>query len=254
MLTYMSAFNRNDPMSAEAVPETTTASQFWSGARVGLPVVVASAPFAFLFGIIAVDNGFSVAEATLMSAAVFGGASQMVGLELFGHHIAPWLVVMSIFAVNFRHVLYSAALGRRISHWPALQQALGFFFLTDPQYAEAERKGEAGQRVGFAWYMGMALAIYVPWVIESGLGAFFGNLIPDPHSIGLDFLLPIYFLGLVMSFRKRANWLPVVAISAVASIIAINTVGSPWHVTIGAAAGVAFAAIFPPRGRVEIEP
>jgi predicted branched-subunit amino acid permease len=235
-------------MSAED-NRSTTASEFWAGVRIGFPVTVASAPFAFLFGVIAIDNGFSVWEAVLMSATVYAGASQMVGLELFGQAIAPWLVVVSIFAVNFRHVLYSAALGRRIGHWPVLQQALGFFVLTDPQYAEAEIKGEAGEEVNFAWYMGMGAIIYVPWVIESGLGAFFGNLIPDPHAIGMDFLLPIYFLGLVMSFRKRASWLPVVAISAAASIVAFNTVGSPWHVSIGAAAGVAYAAIFPPRVR-----
>jgi len=241
-------------MTAEAISDSRTASDFWAGVRVGFPVFVASAPFAILFGVFAVDNGFSVGETILMSAAVYGGASQMVGIELFGQKIAPWLVVLSIFAVNFRHVLYSATLGRRVSHWPLLQQAVGFFLLTDPQYAEAERKGEAGENVSFAWYMGMGLVIYVPWVIESGLGALFGNLIPDPHAIGMDFLLPIYFLGLVMSFRKRANWLPVVAVSAVASIIAIKTVGSPWHVSIGAVVGVALAAFLPVRNNAGVEP
>lgn len=241
-------------MSAEAISESTTASEFWAGIRVGVPVAVASAPFAFLFGVIAVDNGFTVAETLLMSAIVYAGASQMVGLELFGQNIAPWLVVLSIFAVNFRHVLYSAAIGRRIAHWPPLQQAIGFFVLTDPQYAETERKGEAGETVSFAWYMGMGAAIYVPWVIEGGLGAFFGNLIPDPHAIGMDFLLPIYFLGLVMSFRTRSNWLPVVTVSAAASILAFNTVGSPWHVSIGAAAGVALAAMLPVQDGRGIEP
>ena len=48
-----------------------------------------------------------------------------------------------------------------------------------------------------------------------------------------------------MSFRKRPLWLPVVVVSAVASIIAYKTVGSPWHVTIGAIAGIAVAAIVP---------
>ena len=57
-----------------------------------------------------------------MSATVYGGASQMVGIELFGQKIAPWLIVLSIFAVNFRHVLYSAALGRRLAHWPLLAE------------------------------------------------------------------------------------------------------------------------------------
>lgn len=222
-------------------------AEFWQGARLSVPVVVASAPFAVLFGALAIDNGFSVGEATLMSATIYGGASQLVGIELFGQHVAPWLVVLSIFAVNFRHVLYSAAVGQYFDHWPLLKQLVAYFFLVDPQYAEAERRGEAGEGVTFVWYMGMAIPIYVFWVAESALGALFGRLIPDTHAIGLDFLLPIYFLGMVMGFRKRPRWLPIVLVSAAASMIAYKTVGSPWHVSIGALAGVLLAAALPLR-------
>lgn len=234
-------------MSAEAISEDRAKSEFWDGVRLSMPVVVASAPFAVLFGALAVGNGFSVLEAFLMSALIFGGASQMVGIELFGQHVAPWLIVLSIFAVNFRHVLYSAGLGRRIAHWPVVQQALGFFIMTDPQYAVSEARAQSGETVGFAWYLGLGLPVYVFWVIESALGAVFGKLIPDTHALGIDFLLPIYFLGLVMGFRKRPLWLPVVVASAVASTIAYKTVGSPWHVSIGAVAGVLLAVILPPH-------
>ena len=234
-------------MSAETLTENSVVNDFWDGVRLSMPVVVAAAPFGLLFGAIAIDNGFSVLEATLMSALIFGGASQMVGIELFGQHVAPWLIVLSIFAVNFRHVLYSAGIGRRIAHWPVFQQALGYFVLTDPQFAVAERRAEAGETVSFAWYMGLGLPVYVLWVIESALGAVFGKLIPDTHALGIDFLLPIYFLGLVLGFRKRPLWLPVVMASAVASIIAYKTVGSPWHVSIGAVAGVLLAVILPPH-------
>lgn len=238
-------------MSADAIPEKPARSRFsadvWAGMKSGMPVAVAAAPFGVLFGALAVKNGFSVAEATMMSLTIFGGASQMVGIELFGQHIAPWLVVLSIFAVNFRHVLYSASIGRRLSHWSGLQQAIAYFFLTDPQFADTERRAEGGRKVSFVWYMGMGLTMYVPWVVESWLGALFGNLIPDPHAIGMDFLLPIYFLGLVLSFRGRANWLPVVAASSVASILAVQFVGSPWHVSIGAAAGIVLGAFLPAR-------
>lgn len=238
-------------MSAETLSEQGRTGDFRRGIRVGIPVVVASAPFGLLFGALAVDNGFTVAEAVLMSASIYGGASQMVGLDLFGARVAPWLIVLSIFAVNFRHVLYSGAVGRRIRHWPGVQQAIGFFFLVDPQYAESELKGGRGEEITFAWYMGMALPIYVCWVVEAWIGATFGNLVPNPHALGLDFLLPIYFLGLVMDFRRRPFWLPVVAASAVASVIAYKLVGSPWHVTIGAAAGILLAASMPleRRGR-----
>ena len=218
---------------------------FIQGARKSVPVVVASAPFGMLFGVVAVQNGLSISEAALMSAIVFAGASQLVGLELFGQSIPAWVVVLSIFAVNFRHVLYSAALSRHVMHWTPLKRVIGFFFLTDPQYGESERRSVGGQ-LTFAWYIGMATPIYVFWVLEAVIGAAFGNLIPDPHAIGLDFLLPIYFLGMVMDFRDRPLWLPVVAASSIASVIAYNTVGSPWHVSIGALAGVLLAAVLTP--------
>lgn len=231
--------------------DKTGLSEFWSGARTSVPVLVAVVPFGLLFGALAVDNGFTVAEAVLMSGLIYGGASQMVGIELFGQKIAPWLIVLSIFAVNFRHVLYSAAFGRRITNWPPIKQAVAFFLLTDPQFAEAEQRQERGKGVSFAWYVGYGLAMWTAWIAETALGAFFGKLIPDPHALGLDFLLPIYFLGLVMSFRKRPLWLPVVAASAVASILAYKFVGSPWHVSIGAAGGVLLAATATPAGNEE---
>lgn len=219
---------------------------FLRGARLSLPVIVASAPFGLLFGVVAVDNGFTIAEAVFMSAAVFAGASQMVGIELFGQEIAPWLIVFSIFAVNFRHVLYSAVVGRKLGHWSVAEKAAGFFFLIDPTFAEMERRSEEGSKSSFAWYMGLSLPIYLCWVAETGIGATFGRLLPDTHALGFDFMLPIYFLGLVMSFRKRPLWLPVVAASAAASMIAYKTVGSPWHVSIGAAAGILLAAFAAP--------
>lgn len=236
-------------MSASSDIEPHRGSEFFQGVRASIPVVVAVAPFGVLFGMVAVENGFTTFEAVLMSAAIFGGASQMVGIDLFGANVAPWLIVFSIFAVNFRHILYSATISRYISHWTPLQRYFGFFLLIDPQFAETEQRVEQGHPISFAWYFGVALPLYICWIAEAGIGALFGRFIPNPQALGIDFLLPIYFLGLVMSFRKRPLWLPVVAISAVASILAYRTVGSPWHVSIGAAAGVLFSALLPPGER-----
>jgi 4-azaleucine resistance transporter AzlC len=220
---------------------------FWNGARRGAPIILSASPFGALFGALAVDNGFSIVDALFMSATVFAGASQMVGLELFGHSVQPWLIVLSVFAVNFRHVLYSASMARHVAHFSLVQKGLALFLLTDPQYAETEKRGERGEPVTFTWYMGLGLAIYVPWLVATLLGAVFGGLIGDPRAVGLDVMLPIYFMALVLGFRQRDNWLPVVALSSVVSVIAMHLVGSPWHVSIGALAGVVLAACLPPR-------
>lgn len=221
-------------------------ADFFEGLRGGSAVALASAPFAALFGALAADNGMTLGEITLMSASIYAGASQMVGLELFGHNIQAWVIVASIVAVNFRHVLYSAAIAPHIKHFSALQKFFTFFLLVDPQFAETVKRGESGRPVTFAWYLGFGIIIYIPWVIVSLLGGTLGSLIGDPKSIGLDILLPAYFLGIVLDFRHRDNFLPVASVSAVASVIAYHYVGSPWHVSLGAAAGIILAALFPP--------
>jgi len=218
---------------------------FLDGMRRAVPPALATAPFGILFGALAIQNGLSAVEATLMSAMIYAGASQLVGLDLFGQKIAPWLIVLSIFAVNFRHVLYSAALGRRLGHWSRMQRVLGFFFLTDPQYADGERQA-ISRGLTFSWYMGYATLLYSFWVAEAAIGATFGDLISNPYALGLDFMLPIYFVGMVMGFRLRPLWFPVVAASALASTVAYYLIGSPWHVSIGAVAGVLLAAIMTP--------
>lgn len=218
-------------------------TDFKNGFQASIPVIIAIAPFGVLFGALAVDNGLSLFEASLMSLAVFAGASQIVGIDLFGEQVAPWLIVLSIFAVNFRHVLYSAVMGRRFADvaWP--RRLLAFFFLTDPQFAVCEKRIEEGNKLTLPWYFGLAIPTYSLWVLTSILGALFGTLIPDMEALGIDFLVAVYFLGLLMSFRGRTSWLSVVAVSSLVALISYKTIGSPWHVSIGALAGILTAVI-----------
>lgn len=206
-------------------------------------MIVAAMPFGALFGAIAVKNGMTVFEAVLMSATIFAGASQLVGIELFGAQIAPWLIVFSIFAVNFRHILYSAVIGRRTPHFSSWQRYVASFFLVDPHFAETEQRAESGIKVTFAWMLGGGIMWWFAWIVATWIGAIFGNLIENPAQLGIDFLLPVYFLCIVMGFRKRANWLAVVAVSAIASVAAFHFVGSPWHVSLGAVCGIVTAAV-----------
>jgi len=230
-------------MSAQ---QATPRDQFLEGIVQSLPIIVGVAPFGMLFGMLAVENDFSVGEAVFMSATIYAGASQLVGIDLFGSRVAPWLIVLSIFAVNFRHVLYSASLGRYFARWPIGQQIIGYFLLVDPLFAETERRISRGGRLHFAWYMGMGLTLYIVWLITTYLGAVFGPLIPDPHAIGIDFLLAIFFFCTVLTFRTRHNWFPIAASSALGAILAYKTIGSPWHVTVGALVGVLVGAFLPP--------
>jgi predicted branched-subunit amino acid permease len=154
-----------------------------------------------------------------------------------------------VLAVNLRHVLYSAAIGRKLAHWPAPKRHFGFFFLTDPTYALAELRGE--ERLSAGYYFGMCLPLYVNWVACTAVGALFGNLIARPQAIGLDFVVTAYFIHLVVGFRRRPNALAVIAASAAGSVAAYLTAGPPWHFAAGALAGMAAAAALARPRRAE---
>ncbi|WP_333631774.1 AzlC family ABC transporter permease [Agrobacterium cavarae] len=230
-----------------------TQSPFRSGIRLGLPVALAVLPFGALFGAVAIDNGMTIYEATLMSGIIYAGASQLVGIELFNQNLPAWLVVLSIFAVNFRHVLYSAAMVRIVPEWSFVRKAIGFFFLVDPQFAESVRQKEMHGEVRYSLYMGYAFVVYALWMISTVVGASLGNLVGDPKALGFDVLLPIYFMGMVLGFRKRNSFYPVMLASAVGAIASFHFVGSPWHVSIGAMTGIIIAVILPPAKSDPVE-
>ncbi len=216
------------------------------GLKLFLPLWVASAPFGLLFGAVAAEKGLTTAELVLMSASIFAGASQFVALDLWGYPLAYMSIVLAVFAVNFRHVLYSASLGRKMEAFSGWQKVLAFFLMVDPQWAAGEvraetRKGRGGLQPSF--YFALAIPLYFWWVLNTWIGSVFGALISNPEALGFDLILPIYFLGLTMGFRKRANWLPVVIASAIASIIVYLTIGAPWHISLGGAVGIIVAAI-----------
>ncbi|WMS42447.1 AzlC family ABC transporter permease [Acuticoccus sp. MNP-M23] len=236
-------------------PSRSAAAEARAGFLMILPLLGAVTPFALVFGTLAAQKGMTVADATLMSLTFFAGASQMAAVELLGTNVPMWTILLSVLAVNFRHLLYSASLTPIISGQPAWAKALVFLLLVDPQFALTEKRAEEGKPFSLAWYLGLGLPMYFIWVALTAAGAFAGRLIAHPEALGIDMLLPIYFVGLVMGFRKRARWGLVVLTSGAVSLLVYNApqmgiewLGAPWHVTIGGLAGVAAAAIWPPAG------
>ncbi|MEM1039223.1 MAG: AzlC family ABC transporter permease [Pseudomonadota bacterium] len=212
------------------------------GVRDALPVLMAIVPFAAVFGALAREAGFSFGDVMIASATIYAGASQYVMLELWGTQAPAWSIVLSVFVVNFRHILYSAAIGRRFTRLSPLKKTLAFFLLTDPQFATAERRMVTHGSIAPAYYFGYGLSLYTVWMISNALGALFGALIEDPAAFGFDFILPLYFVGLALGFRTRPNFVVIMLASGCASLLAYVSVGSPWHITVGGLAGLVLAA------------
>ena len=197
-----------------------------------------------IIGTLAVSNGASPFAAMAQSVLFFAGASQTVMWELYGSGNPGWVIVLAIFAVNFRLVLYSAAIGRKLEPLSKSKMFAALFLLQDISLAAGMKRSEGHGGLTLGYYMGLSLVLYVVWLVATAIGIGFGALIDDPKEVGLDMLVPVYFLMLVMGFRSKPNAAVIFIISAGAAAVTYGLVGSPYHIAVGGIAGMALAAIF----------
>ena len=197
-------------------------SSFKSEFRVGfadmLPMLVAYVPIAMLWGTLAASKGFSPVEALAMSALVYAGASQFVAIEMWRDPLPIVLMVVTIFVVNLRHVLYSASIARHMDKIPSRLQPILIYVLTDEAWALLERRA-LSKPLSLGYFIGVAVPLWPTWFLSSTLGAFLGKALGDPAVIGLDFAFAAMFISILVGFWKGPRTGAVIAASAVAAIL-----------------------------------
>jgi 4-azaleucine resistance transporter AzlC len=217
-LVYNCVLALNDPEPSMHTP----AKQLWLGALETLPLVVAAFPFGIVFGAMANTMELGLAVTVGMSAIVFAGASQFIALTLLAGAAALPVIVMTVFIVNLRQMLYSANLMHHVGYWPKWQRAVLAFFLTDETFAVvSDRLNRHPGAPGLRWfYLGSAIFMYSFWQLSTALGYALGGQIPGLSDWGLDVAMVVAFVGIVVpALRAHADW----ACAAVALVSAVLT-------------------------------
>ena len=189
------------------------------GATDILPLSLAVLPWGVLFGSLAIQRGFSWFEAQLFSAIIFGGAVQIVTVELMAENTPLLVVLFSAFVISSRHFLYGLALRERLStHSAAWRVGLGFL-LTDELFSLSGTKKAYQTQFRLYCALGAGGSFYIAWNIWTALGVFAGTWLPDLTQLGLDFAIAATFIALVVPEIKSKSILICVMISALSSIV-----------------------------------
>jgi len=215
----------------------TQKSYYWIGFRTGLPFLLVVIPFGLLFGIVATEAGFTSVQTMAFSSVVFAGAAQFTALQLMAED-APFLIVVSTaLAVNLRMAMYSASLVVWLGRAPLWKRALIAYVNVDQSYAVSMNRFEdepdlsLSQRIGF--FFGAVTPVCPMWIVATGLGIWFGDLIPD--WIALDFAVPICFLAIIAPMMRT---LAHMVSSVVSIILSLVFSGLPYNLGL-LVAGVA---------------
>jgi len=186
----------------------THQSEFLSGIRAELPILVGVIPFGLIYGVLALSAGIPEAPAQAMSAIVFAGSAQFITAQLVGQGTPALVIVFTAAIVNLRHALYSASVAPYVQNLKPAWKFILAYLLTDEAYAvtithyqRADGLLEHPSNLNNHWfYLGAGLALWSTWQASTAVGIFIGTQVPKSWS--LDFTLALTFIALVVPNLK----------------------------------------------------
>jgi len=225
------------PPAPAAAP--TPRREFAAGLAAVSPLLLGAVPFGLIYGALAVQAGIPPLLAVAISSIVFAGSAQFMITKLVAAATPGLLIVLSVFIINLRHALYSAALADKLAHLPARWKILLAYLLTDEAYAAAIRRMESGKdATQVHWFLcGTGFGLWLVWQLSCIAGVLLGARIPAAWS--LDFAGTLTFIAIVVPLLKdRAS----TGAMLVAGMVAVAAFALPHKLFIIVAALAGMAA------------
>ncbi|GMK39382.1 branched-chain amino acid ABC transporter permease [Paenibacillus sp. CCS19] len=209
--------------------KTAGEESFLQGVKDCIPTLLGYLSIGFAAGVVSKTAGLSIAEITLMSVLIYAGSAQFIFAGMIAANGSAAAIVFTIFFVNLRHLLLSAALSPYFRHLTPLKNALVGSLLTDETFGVAINQTTNKKSISARWMNGLNVAAYLNWIAANIAGAFMGQWITNPEKFGLDYALPAMFIGLLvllMMSRSKIRVDIIVAISAVIIVILVTMMSS----------------------------
>ena len=206
------------------------------------PLMIPVVPFGLIFGVLSIDIGFTPLETMGMSIIIFGGASQIILLQLFSGGASSLVIISSVGAVNSRHLLYGAVVSEHLSDLKLIWKILISYFLVDQAFARSNEYFKKNYNKNKYFHLvGGGITCWVIWQTTTFLGIVVGSFIPE--KLGLSFAVPLTFLALLVNdFRKFINVI-VIIISGLVATFGFNYIPYKAYVIVAGLTALITAAI-----------
>ena len=207
------------------------------------PLMIPVVPFGIIYGVIGMDLGIGPYMTLGLSIIIFGGASQIVLLQLFSGGASSLVILSSVGAVNARHVLYGAVLSEYLSGLKLSWKIILSYVMTDQAFAVSNNYFKKDNKDNNQHYhlLGSGFTCWTIWQISTILGIVLGSIVPE--ELGLSFTISLTFLALLINdFRKFKNII-VMLVSGLVATIGYNTIPFKAYIIIAAVSALIVAAL-----------
>ena len=215
---------------------------FFKGITDVSPLMIPVIHFGIIFGVLAIDLGLSPITTIAMSIIIFGGASQIIFLQLFSAGASSLIILSSVGAVNSRHLLYGAVLSEHMSDFKMTWKIIISYFLVDQAFAVTNSYLKKSNNKDKAFHsFGAGATCWIIWQTTTIIGIFLGSIIPE--KLGLSFAVPLTFIALIIDdFRKLIN-LIVIVISGLIATFGYEIIPFKAYVIVASICGLIVAII-----------
>ena len=215
---------------------------FLKGIKDVSPLMIPVVPFGIIFGVLAIELGFNGYTTMGMSIIIFGGASQIIFLQLFSAGASSLIILSSVGAVNSRHLLYGAVLSEHLSDLKLSWKIIISYFLVDQAFAVSNSYLKKSNNENKHFHLfGAGVTCWTIWQITTFIGIILGSVIPD--KLGLTFAIPLTFLALLINdFRKLINVI-VILVSGIIATLGYQVIPFKAYVIVASLSGLIVAFI-----------
>ncbi|MEQ7053808.1 AzlC family ABC transporter permease [Paenibacillaceae sp. P-4] len=197
---------------------------FIQGVKDCVPTLLGYLSIGLAAGVIQKTAGLSITEIALMSMILYAGSAQFIAAGMIAASSSIHAIIITIFFVNLRHILLSAALAPYFRHLTPLRNMLVGSLLTDETFGVAITEAAKRKRISEKWMHGLNITAYVNWLVANLAGAFLAQWISNPEKFGLAFALPAMFIGiLVLSMVGRNRIKLDIVVAIIAVVIAVGS-------------------------------
>ena len=183
------------------------------------PHMLSVIPFGIICGAIGVDLGFNPYLVYAMSIIIFGGASQIVFLQLLSGGASSLVAVTSVGVINSRHLLYGAVLSEYLEKLSFIKKLLISYVVVDQGFAESNRFFKKNKTEKYLHFhlLGTGVTMWVCWQIATLAGIILGSFVPE--ELGLKFAIPLTFIAIVVQDLKKIDHVIVMLVCGISSLL-----------------------------------
>ena len=216
---------------------------FKSGSLDIAPHLLSVVPFGIIFGAIGVELGFDPYLVYATSLIIFGGASQIVFVQLLSGGASALIAVTSVGVINSRHMLYGAVLSEYLNKLSLIKKLILSYFITDQGFAVSNIYLKKNKEKHYNYYhlIGSGITLWLSWQISTIVGILLGSIVPD--ELGLKFAIPLTFIAIIVQDLRKIDHVLVMIVSGISALL-FYEIPFRSYIIVAPLVALLFAAIF----------